>query len=135
MRNVAKKKQTMLKMVYMYEGARKPEGLAILIRGKWRSTCANTVAIKGKGFSEARIMRTTFKAAKKRARGTPLERLAIYTVYGYADKQENDKMTALLCALRKDITQLRERNPFTTVFVAGDINATIRTDIDTRSQP
>ena len=128
-RNLGRKYECLIK--FTIDNARRSEGNLIIMRGAWRGVWANTRAITGKGFSPARLARTTFKAAKKRQRGTPLERVAVYSIYGYADKSEEEEMAKLIQAMRKDIRNYRRTNPFTTIIVAGDVNATWKTLLDT----
>jgi hypothetical protein len=80
------------------------------------------------------VTRSTFKARKKRTSDCVLERMAVYSVYGYADKTEQDKMRALLKTLKGDIEKQRSIHKFTSILIMGDMNATVSKFLDTNKE-
>ena len=129
LRNIGKGRDCSVKTVT--KGARPGEGTVIIIRGAWQKVWESTVSIRGPKFSEARATRTVFRAAGRRAEGTPQEIVAIYTMYGYANKQMTEAQESMQEAVKRDMEAFREKNMLASVLLGGDLNGTLSTYWDT----
>jgi exonuclease III len=113
------------------------EGTLMIVRGDWQRVYKGTKPIKGAGFSEGRATRSEFKAAKLRPAPDsggpppPMEYVAIYNMYGYANRKDEAKYDAMRQAVIRDAHQWRKKHKFGTVLLGGDLNATICPHKDT----
>ena len=144
------KKHDCTALIHM-EGAGKPEGVIIILTQQWRMVWESSTPIKGIGHSPARAVQVEFKAAgprekrpgnasrdtgdigQVREQGPPLARMALFAVYGYADKTGASKAesAAMWNTVKGRVEKFRERHRTGTVVVAGDLNAAKWSAIDT----
>ena len=124
-------------------GAAKSEGVIIILTEAWQMvTDGKAKEIGGKGHSHARVVQLEFKAAenkKTKVNGKtvwlPLERMALFAVYGYAgkDKKTQTKTRALWETVGQRIKKYKAsvKHRLATVIMAGDLNAANSTALDT----
>ena len=117
------------------EGAAQSEGTIVVLTQAWRMIKETEEVIQGPGFSPARVVRVTFKQARKQKGpdGTllPLEHFAVFSVYGYADKSRKVESITMWKAVVEKVNKWRADNRMGSVIVMGDLNATISTMLDT----
>ena len=132
--------------------ARPSEGTVLVVRGAYRCTFVPNLskALVGQGFSEDRATMSVFKAARgakpRQAMAAPVRRgphvtrrdststaemVGLFTAYGYSAAEDQHKTDAMLRTVALAIRTFREKFPFSTVVLAGDLNATLSTYWDT----
>ena len=118
------------------EEAEQSGGTIVVLLGKWAMVKDYDYC----GYA-SRVVQITFKAPQRRTLvnldGTeqllPLERMCLFTVYGYASKdgQTRVKNNAMWQAVKERKISYQKEHPLSTVIIAGDLNATVSTALDT----
>lgn len=132
--------------VIRVDGAKKSEGVIVLLGPAWRmvKTYDRAWEVKGKGNSKARLLQLGFESAAKgeverreQAResgAAPVkDKLALFAVYGYSGQAESKASKSLWRTAERKITRLRNapQHRLDTIVVAGDFNMCISTALDT----
>ena len=107
------------------------EGTIVILTQAWRMVHESTQIINGKGLNTTRAIQLIFKEVGKQGRITPLNKLAVYAVYGYANKGKRAESKALWNAVKESIGKWRKQHPLSSTVLAGDLNAAKWSSIDT----
>ena len=113
------------------EQATAAEGVIIIIGSAWSTVLDSDSYITGKGHSSARAVRVVFKEAGTQNHNKVLNKMAVYAVYGYANKTQRAESKALWKSIKEDMHKWRKEHKLSSTIMAGDINAAKWSALDT----